>query len=75
MTDFLVLGYLIISLEIMFIILAALFQKNADFIAQENSHLVFKSAFMKYPLFSINTSSENSFKSVTIFKKGAEFSY
>ena len=59
----------------MFIILAALFQKNAAFIAQENSHLVFKSTFMKHPLFSIITSSENSFKSVTIFKKGAEFSY
>ena len=50
MTEFLVLGYLIISLEIIFIILAALFQKNADFIAQENSHLIFQIRFHEIPI-------------------------
>ena len=35
MADFLLLGYLIMSLEIIFINLVSLFQNNADFIAQE----------------------------------------
>lgn len=37
--------------------LAALFQKSADFIAQENSHLIFRSYFTKRPLFYINSTS------------------
>ena len=59
----------------MLINLAALFQNNADWIAQENSHVIFKSSFTKHPLFSINTLSESSSKRIVIFTKGAEFSY